>query len=71
MYLVLSIVVSTIIGLFLIFLMGPYFGGAIAFGLILGCLLRGVYLLNEIHKKMGLQKDKAQKVYEEYLEKRE
>lgn len=31
-------------------MMGPLVGGLLAFGVIVGCLFRGLYLLNDIHK---------------------
>ncbi|WP_258262795.1 hypothetical protein [Rossellomorea sp. SC111] len=53
---------------------GPIVGGVLAFGILAGCLFRGLYLLSDIHR--GLVKDlprqdKAKEVYEEYLRRRE
>jgi hypothetical protein len=70
MYLLLLIVLSTIIGYFL-FLLGPLIGGIIAFGIIVGCLLRGLYLLEDIRRRMSKTSPKPNKVemaYNNYLE---
>ncbi|WP_194840881.1 hypothetical protein [Filobacillus milosensis] len=37
---------------FLLLLTGPLFGGIVAFGIVAGCLFRGLYLLNSLHNKM-------------------
>ncbi|MFD2445591.1 hypothetical protein ACFSO7_16650 [Bacillus sp. CGMCC 1.16607] len=52
MYLVLSIVLSTILG-FLLLMFEPLVGGFLAFGIVVGCLFRGIYLLNDIRKKLS------------------
>ncbi|MCZ8534076.1 hypothetical protein [Psychrobacillus psychrodurans] len=72
MYLVLSIVLSTILGVFLVSL-GTYIAGFIAFGIIVGCLFRGMYLLNDIRKILDSspKKDKVQAAYESYLNERD
>jgi hypothetical protein len=73
MYLLLSIVLSAILGLVL-FTMGPLVGGGIAFGIVMGCIFRGLYLLNDIHKSIlstSPKKDKIQQAYENYLKERE
>jgi hypothetical protein len=49
MYLFLSIILSTVLGLNF-WIMGPVFGSLVAFGIVVGSLFRGLYLLNEIHK---------------------
>lgn len=71
MYLVLSIVLSTILGLVLLF-GGTYLAGIIAFGIVAGCLFRGLYLLNEIRSSLEIspKKDKVQVAYENYLKER-
>lgn len=68
MYLLLSIVLSTILGLVLLFL-GTYLAGIIAFGIVVGCLFRGLYLLNEIRNGLEIppKKNKVQVAYENYL----
>ncbi|MGK9185470.1 hypothetical protein KXS12_24945 [Priestia filamentosa] len=70
MYLLLLIVLSTIIGYFL-FLLGPLIGGIIAFGIIVGCLLRGLYSLEDIRRrmlKMSPKPNKVEMAYNNYLE---
>lgn len=70
MYLLISIVLSAILG-YILLMMGPLVGGIVAFGIVVGCLFRGLYLLNDIHKRISnitLKEDKAQKALREYLE---
>ncbi|MBE4909731.1 hypothetical protein IMZ08_16990 [Bacillus luteolus] len=72
MYLLLSMVLSALLG-FVLFMMGPLVGGIIAFGIVVGCIFRGLYLLTEIHKKLSTispSKTRVDKAYEDYLEKR-
>ncbi|XXM73174.1 hypothetical protein ACQ0QQ_04540 [Lysinibacillus sphaericus] len=69
MYLILSIFLASLLGLVL-FISGPWVGGILAFGIIAGCLFRGLYLLSDIHKRVSneMEKpDKAREVYENYL----
>lgn len=69
MYLLLSIVLSGLLGAFLL-MFGPVFGGVIAFAIIVGCLLRGIYLLNDLHQrisKIAPKKDKVKDAYEDYM----
>jgi hypothetical protein len=73
MYLFLSMVLSAILGCVLL-MMGPLAGGIIAFGIIGGCIFRGLYLLNGIHKRISIvspKKDKVQEAYDNYLKERE
>lgn len=68
MYLLLSIVLSLILG-FVLLSIGPLVGGVIAFGIVIGCIFRGLYLLNDIHKRIIFiypRKDKVQEVYENH-----
>ena len=51
MYLFLLIILFTIIGYLLLWL-PPAFGGAIAFGIFLGLLSRGLYYLYNINKRI-------------------
>lgn len=54
--------------------MGSWFGGILAFGIIAGALFRGLYLLNDIHKRLSTvapKKDKAREAYEKYLREKE
>ncbi|MYL35245.1 hypothetical protein GLW08_16085 [Pontibacillus yanchengensis] len=46
MFTFLSIVLATFLGWLLLVIGGPYFGAVIAFGIIAGCIFRGLYLLN-------------------------
>jgi hypothetical protein len=53
-----------------LFVTGPWAGGVLAFGIIAGCLFRGLYLLNDIHRRVSKEMpktDKAKEVYENYL----
>ncbi|MDR7240487.1 hypothetical protein V7152_15070 [Neobacillus drentensis] len=50
MYLFLSIVLSGILGFFLLMIGPPQIAGVIAFGIIVGSIFRGLYLLNNINK---------------------
>jgi hypothetical protein len=84
MYLLLSIFLSAVLG-FLLVMMGPIVGGLIAFGIVVGSLFRGLYLLNEIHKGISVALPKEEKtegnlhqkhmanarVYKKYLEEKE
>jgi large-conductance mechanosensitive channel len=64
--LVVSIVLAMILGLVLIML-GPFVGGVIAFGVVAGGLFRGIYLLNNISKRLDHVVPKSDKVKEAYL----
>lgn len=73
MQLMLSMVLSAILG-YLLLLMGPMAGGLLAFGIISGTLFRGVYLLNNLHKRLLKDEpkpDKAKQARENYLKQRE
>ncbi|MEH7238092.1 hypothetical protein [Bacillus sp. JJ1562] len=70
MFLLLSIILSAILG-YILLMMGPLVGGIVAFGIVVGCIFRGLYLLNDIHKRISNispKIDKVQKAYKEYLE---
>lgn len=72
-YLLLSIIISVVLG-YVLLMMGPLVGGLIAFGIIAGCLFRGLYLLHDIHKMISIKsskKDKVQEVYENYLKQKD
>ncbi|REB07134.1 hypothetical protein DVB69_09770 [Sporosarcina sp. BI001-red] len=67
------IAVATILGLLLLMIAGPLGGGILAFGIVVGCIFWGLYLLNDIHKKIfatSPKKDKVQRAYEQYLSER-
>ncbi|WP_088069603.1 hypothetical protein [Gottfriedia luciferensis] len=51
MFLILLVVLFTIIGYFL-FWLPPAIGGAISFGLFFGILIRGLYFLFNINKRI-------------------
>ncbi|MFJ7735085.1 hypothetical protein ACIQ2D_01985 [Lysinibacillus sp. NPDC097287] len=73
MYLLLSIFLSMVLAVILL-MMGPLIGGVITFGIIAGCIFRGLYLLNDIHKKvvpLSTKKDKVKEAYEDYLKERD
>ena len=46
-----AIVFSSILGYFLLML-GPLVGGILAFGILFGCIFRGLYLLHTLHQKI-------------------
>ena len=51
-----------------------YVAGIIVFGIVIGCLFRGLYLLNDIHKRIltiSPKKDKVQEALENHLKERE
>ncbi|WP_456278954.1 hypothetical protein [Bacillus sp. AK128] len=69
MYLLLSIILAGILG-FVLLMMGPLVGGLIAFAIVGGCLFRGLYLLQDIHKRLEViapKRDKVQKAIDHYL----
>lgn len=68
MKLMIAIMLSTIVG-YLLLLMGPFFGGLLAFGIVLGILLRGLVLLKEIHKALVVNEHKT--ALDNYLEERD
>ncbi|QOR64712.1 hypothetical protein IM538_12635 [Cytobacillus suaedae] len=73
MYLILSMVLSALLG-FVLFIIEPLAGGIIAFGIVVGCTFRGLYLLTDIHKRMSSispSKSRVEKAYEDYLENRD
>ncbi|MDN7242264.1 hypothetical protein QWY14_10665 [Planococcus sp. N028] len=73
MQLILSIILSTILG-YLLLMMGPWVGDFLAFGIITGTLFRGLYLLNDIHKRLlkdAPELSKAKQAREDYLKQRE
>ncbi|MBW3112687.1 hypothetical protein KYJ26_12650 [Bacillus sp. MCCB 382] len=58
MFLIFLIITASIIG----FLLTPLhvFGLVIGFGIITGCLVRGLYLLHEINSKLDKQNSEGQ-----------
>ncbi|CAM4031997.1 hypothetical protein [Mesobacillus thioparans] len=61
MYLILSILLSMILG-YLLFVMGPIVGGIAAFGIIAGSLFRVIYLLNAIRKRLAFHSPESKEV---------
>jgi|GEM_PF-6975809 len=47
-----AIFFSSILG-YLLLMLGPLAGEILAFGILFGCVFRGLYLLNDLHKKMS------------------
>ncbi|MDO6655707.1 hypothetical protein [Anaerobacillus sp. 1_MG-2023] len=73
MYLLLSIFLASILG-FILMMTGPLVGGIVAFGIVAGCLFRGLYLLHDIHhrvSKITPERDKVKEAYQKYLNERE
>ncbi|MFS0863056.1 hypothetical protein [Fredinandcohnia sp. 179-A 10B2 NHS] len=73
MFLLLAIVLATIVG-YLLLMLGPWFGGVLAFGIVVGCLIKGLYLLQDISKrleKIAPRDDRVKVAYDEYIEQRE
>lgn len=58
MKLLVAIVLSTLFG-YLLMLLDPFFGGLLAFGIILGILIRGLILLTELHKVVMAKEPKS------------
>ena len=71
--LLLSMVLSAILG-FVLLMTGPYVAGIITFGIVVGCLFRGLYLLNDIHKRIltiSPKRDKVQEALQNHLKERD
>jgi large-conductance mechanosensitive channel len=69
MKLVLSIVFSIILA-FVLFWFDPFIANIMAFGIIGGCIFRGLYLLNDIHRRISSitpNQNKVQEAYQKYL----
>lgn len=69
MYLFLSMLLAGALGIIL-FMFGTIAAGVIAFGIIGGCIFRGVFLLEKINKKLTIlvpDKDKVTETYEKYM----
>jgi hypothetical protein len=72
LYLLMSILLACIVG-FGLLMTGSLVGGVLAFGILAGCLFRGLYLLNDIHQRLSKdipKPDKAKEIYEDYLKER-
>ncbi|WP_442599849.1 hypothetical protein [Neobacillus sp. D3-1R] len=73
MYLLLCIILSAILG-YVLLMMGPLVGGIIAFAIVVGCMFRGLYLLNNIHKRISTlapSKDRVKEAYDQYIKEQE
>jgi Flp pilus assembly protein TadB len=73
MYLLIAIILSVVLG-YLLSWFGPFIGVLLAFGIIVGCLFRGLYLLNDIHKRLSKalpKEDRVQMAYKQYLGERQ
>lgn len=73
MYLLLSITLSLIVG-YLLLMLGPEIAGFLALGIITGTLFRGMYLLNDIHRRITKDvpiPDPVKEAYENYLKEKE
>lgn len=71
-YLFISMLLAGALGAILLML-GPFSAGLIAFAILGGCILRGIYLLEKMNKKLSVlvpdkNKDKVEEAYEKYLE---
>ncbi|WP_129688890.1 hypothetical protein [Gottfriedia acidiceleris] len=69
MKLLLSIVLATILGIFLS-MIGEV-GIIIGFGILAGTLFRALYLLNDLSKRLVPKSDKVKEAYENYLREKE
>lgn len=73
MYLLLSIMLSILLGFILLMIGGPVIGGIIAFGIVAGCIFRGLYLLHDIQSRLSNlspKEDRVEAAYKEYIEKK-
>lgn len=61
MNLIWLIILSMTLGYFL-FIMGPLIGGIIAFGIVVGCLFKGLFLLIDIKKKFSVLVPEAEEI---------
>ncbi|MGE8204527.1 hypothetical protein ACQKP0_08170 [Heyndrickxia sp. NPDC080065] len=67
-YLFISMILAGGLGIILI-MFEPIFAGLLAFGIVGGCIFRGVFLLEKINKKLTVlvpDKNKVIEAYEKY-----
>ena len=64
MVLVVSSVLSIVILFILLSVMGPLIGGIVTIGIVLGVLFQGLYLINDIHKRISKITPSTDKVSE-------
>lgn len=70
MYLLLSILAFGILGTALFIMFDLLIAGIIVISVLGGCMIRALYLLTDIHKKISKlvpKQSKAEEVYENYL----
>lgn len=70
MNLLLSIIVSTLFSIVL-FMINPMLAAIVLSGIAIGCLVRGVYLIYEIHEKIVPKEDKVNAAVKRHIEERE
>lgn len=64
---------------YLILQTGPFWAGIISFGIVAGCIFRGLYLLEKIYKELKDEEEEEpashslenERVYKEYLRQKE
>ena len=61
MNLIWLIILSAILG-YLLLVMGPFIGGILAFAIVVGCLFKGLFLLNDIKKKLSVLVPEAEEI---------
>jgi hypothetical protein len=54
-----------ILGYFL-YMMGSIFGGIIAFGIVVGCLFKGLFFLDDVRKKISVLVPEAEEIAAKY-----
>ena len=65
----LPILGSTVLSI-LLFMVHPFVAAIVLSGIVVGCLLRGLYLLKEIHEKLIPKEDKVKAAVRRHLEER-
>ncbi len=65
----LPILGSTVLSI-LLFMINPFVAAIVLSGIVVGCLLRGLYLLKEIHEKLIPKADKVKAAVRRHLEER-
>ena len=69
MYLFLSMILSGILGLALM-MIDPVIGGIIAFAIVLGCIIRLLFLVQNIYTRLSKimpKEDRVEEAYNQYL----
>jgi len=65
----LPILGSTVLSI-LLFMINPFVAAIVLSGIVVGCLLRGLYLLKEIHEKLIPKADEVKAAVRRHLEER-